>query len=45
LGGLLAPLSQIQSNVGPFGGSEFGGLIPGLLSFGPELAALINPLG
>jgi hypothetical protein len=32
---------------GPFapGSTEIGGLIPGLLSFGPELAAAITPIG
>ncbi len=45
LGGLLTPLSPvIDSVLGPLQGTQIGGFIPGLLSFGPELAAAITPL-
>ncbi|OBK18142.1 PE family protein [Mycobacterium asiaticum] len=44
LGGLLTPLSPISSNIGVLPGTPIGGLIPGLLSFGSELAAAITPL-
>src|SRR5262249_51981231 len=44
LGGLIAPLSPVVDNVlGPLQGTQIGGLIPGLLSFGPVLAAAITP--
>jgi hypothetical protein len=44
LGGLLTPLSPVVDSVlGPLQGTQIGGLIPGLLSFGPELAAAITP--
>jgi hypothetical protein len=48
VGGLLTPLSvPFGVGAGPFaaGSTEIGGLIPGLLSFGPELAAAITPIG
>jgi hypothetical protein len=48
LGGLLTPLSPlILAGVGggPLPGTQIGGLIPGLLSFGSELAAAITPIG
>jgi hypothetical protein len=48
VGGLLAPLSTpFIMGGGPFnpGSTQIGGLIPGLLSFGPELAAAITPIG
>lgn len=45
LGGLLTPLSPVVDNVlGPLPGTQIGGLIPGLLSFGSQLAAAITPL-
>jgi PE family len=46
LGGLLTPLSPIVlgGGGGPLPGTQIGGLIPGLLSFGSELAAAITPL-
>jgi hypothetical protein len=45
LGGLLTPLSPVVDSVlGPLPGTQIGGLIPGLLSFGPELAAAIAPI-
>ncbi|WP_082974732.1 PE family protein [Mycobacterium sp. 1245805.9] len=44
LGGLLTPLSPVVDNVlGPLPGTQIGGLIPGLLSFGSQLAAVITP--
>jgi hypothetical protein len=53
LGGMLAPLTHPTSIstipgfpieiVTTLAGSETGGLIPGLLGFGPELAAAITP--
>jgi hypothetical protein len=45
LGGLLTPLSPIVlgGGGGPLPGTQIGGLIPGLLSFGSELAAAITP--
>lgn len=46
LGGLLTPLSPlILAGVGggPLPGTQIGGFIPGLLSFGSELAAAITP--
>jgi hypothetical protein len=45
LGGLLTPLSPIQlgGGGGPLPGTQIGGLIPGLLSFGSQLAAVITP--
>jgi PE family len=44
LGGLLAPLSPVVDNVlGPLAGTQIGGFIPGLLSFGPVLAGAITP--
>jgi hypothetical protein len=47
VGGLLTPLSPVflSGGLGPVGGTQIGGLIPGLLSFGPELAAAITPIG
>jgi hypothetical protein len=55
LGGILTPLSQplllesstdsptpVLTSLSP-GTTEFGGLIPGLLTFGPELASAITP--
>jgi PE family len=47
VGGLLTPLSPVflSGGGGPIGGTQIGGLIPGLLSFGPELAAAITPIG
>jgi hypothetical protein len=48
VGGLLTPLSvPFAMGSGPFGpgSTEIGGLIPGLLSAGPELAAEITPTG
>src|ERR1700731_853133 len=46
LGGLLTPLSPIVlgGGGGPLPGTQIGGLIPGLLSFGSQLAAAITPL-
>lgn len=55
LGGILAPLSlpQVFVNAGPgfehlqlelSGDTEIGGLIPGLLSFGTQLAQAITPM-
>ncbi|OBK91802.1 hypothetical protein A5645_25990 [Mycobacterium asiaticum] len=44
LGGLLTPLSPIDSNIGVLPGTPVGGLIPGLLSFQSELAAAITNL-
>ncbi|OBI78129.1 PE family protein [Mycobacterium asiaticum] len=44
LGGLLTPLSPIDSNIGVLPGTPVGGLIPGLLSFRSELAAAISNL-
>ncbi|OBJ87370.1 PE family protein [Mycobacterium asiaticum] len=44
LGGLLTPLSPIDSNIGVLPGTPVGGLIPGLLSFRSELAAAITNL-
>jgi hypothetical protein len=44
VGGLLTPLSPIVLT-GAGGGTQIGGIIPGLLSFGSELAAAITPLG
>jgi hypothetical protein len=44
LGGLLTPLSPVVLAVGgPVPGTPIGGLIPGLLSFGSELAGAITP--
>jgi len=45
LGGLLTPLSPIVlgGGGGPLPGTQIGGLIPGLLSFGSQLAAAITP--
>jgi hypothetical protein len=47
VGGLLTPLSPVflGDGGGAIGGTQIGGLIPGLLSFGPELAAAITPTG
>ncbi len=48
VGGLLTPLSPIVltgNGGGPLPGTQIGGIIPGLLSFGSELAAAITPLG
>jgi hypothetical protein len=57
LGGILTPLSQptllafdvFAPTPAPLplspGSTEFGGIIPGLLSFGPELASAITPTG
>ncbi|OIN81956.1 PE family protein [Mycobacterium malmoense] len=48
VGGLLTPLSTpFVVGGGPFaaGSTQIGGLIPGLLSIGPELAADITPIG
>jgi len=46
LGGLLTPLSPVvlAGGGGPLPGTPIGGFIPGLLSFGSELAAAITPL-
>jgi hypothetical protein len=46
LGGLLTPLSPIVlgGGGGPLPGTQIGGFIPGLLSFGSQLAAVITPL-
>jgi PE family len=38
LGGLLTPLTGINSNIGPLPGTPIGGLIPTLLGFGSQLA-------
>ncbi|MCV7381528.1 hypothetical protein BST11_21320 [Mycobacterium alsense] len=46
LGGLLTPLSPVilgGPGGGPLPGTPLGGLIPGLLSFGQQLAAAITP--
>ncbi|OBH04135.1 hypothetical protein A5696_05600 [Mycobacterium sp. E2699] len=45
LGGLLTPLSPLVlgGGGGPLPGTPIGGLIPGLLSFGSQLAAAITP--
>jgi hypothetical protein len=45
LGGLLTPLSPVVlgGGGGPLPGTPIGGFIPGLLSFGSELAAAITP--
>jgi hypothetical protein len=46
VGGLLTPLSPVVLNPGgAISGTQIGGFIPGLLSFGSELAAAITPLG
>ena len=46
VGGLLTPLSPVVLNPGgAIPGTPIGGFIPGLLSFGSELAAAITPLG
>jgi PE family len=46
VGGLLTPLSPVfVGGGGAIPGTQIGGLIPGLLSFGPELAAAITPIG
>jgi hypothetical protein len=47
VGGLLTPLSEVvlSGGLGPIPGTPIGGFIPGLLSFGSELAAAITPLG
>lgn len=47
LGGLLTPLSPLVlgGGGGPLPGTPIGGFIPGLLSFGSQLAAAITPLG
>ncbi|CAM2934062.1 PE family protein [Mycobacterium intermedium] len=54
LGGLLAPLSlpeifvDLDGTLLPLqlsGDTPVGGLIPGLLSFGPQLAQVITPIG
>lgn len=46
VGGLLTPLSPVVLNPGgAILGTQIGGLIPGLLSFGSQLAAAITPLG
>jgi hypothetical protein len=46
VGGLLTPLSPVVLNPGgAIPGTQIGGFIPGLLSFGSELAAAITPLG
>jgi hypothetical protein len=48
VGGLLTPLSPIiltGPGGSPLPGTQIGGFIPGLLSFGSELAAAITPLG
>jgi hypothetical protein len=46
LGGLLTPLSPVVlgGGGGPLPGTPIGGFIPGLLSFGSELAAAITPI-
>jgi hypothetical protein len=44
LGGLLTPLSPIDSTIGQLPGTPIGGLIPGLLNIGSELAHAIEPL-
>jgi PE family len=45
VGGLLTPLSPVILNPGgAISGTQIGGLIPGLLSFGSQLAAAITPL-
>ncbi|ORV82718.1 hypothetical protein AWC11_02260 [Mycobacterium interjectum] len=46
LGGLLTPLSPVTlgGGLGVVPGTPIGGLIPGLLSFGSQLAAAITPL-
>ncbi len=45
LGGLLTPLSPVVlgGGLGPVPGTPIGGFIPGLLSFGSQLAAAITP--
>jgi hypothetical protein len=46
LGGLLTPLSPVilaGAGGGPLPGTPLGGFIPGLLSFGQQLAAAITP--
>jgi hypothetical protein len=44
VGGLLTPLSPVVLNPGgAISGTQIGGLIPGLLSFGSQLAAVITP--
>ncbi|MCV7442546.1 PE family protein [Mycobacterium paraense] len=47
LGGLLTPLSPVvlAGGLGTVPGTPIGGIIPGLLSFGSQLAAAITPLG
>ncbi|OBF51000.1 hypothetical protein A5787_07695 [Mycobacterium sp. 852002-50816_SCH5313054-b] len=47
LGGLLTPLSPVTlgGGLGAVPGTPIGGIIPGLLSFGSQLAAAITPLG
>jgi hypothetical protein len=45
VGGLLTPLSPVVLNPGgAIPGTTIGGLIPGLLSIGSQLAAVITPL-
>ncbi|OBK47034.1 hypothetical protein A5655_08615 [Mycobacterium sp. 1081908.1] len=44
VGGLLTPLSPVILNPGgAISGTQIGGLIPGLMSFGSQLAAAITP--
>jgi PE family len=45
LGGLLTPLTAINSSIGVLPGTPIGGLIPTLLGFGHQLADAITPLG
>ncbi|WP_156689645.1 PE family protein [Mycobacterium sp. Marseille-P9652] len=45
VGGLLTPLNPVVLNPGgPIFGTPIGGFIPGLLSFGSQLAAAITPV-
>jgi hypothetical protein len=45
VGGILTPLSPVVLNPGgAISGTQIGGFIPGLLSFGSQLAAAITPL-